>query len=114
VSVDVGGNAMRVPCYSCECDPRDARIAELEQRVRELETDALDCGNPPCGERIAELEAALAGLVAATKVHAEYHGPAAEHHRDECPEDGACTDCLFDRNICDHIEAAERALGRRK
>ena len=68
----------------------------------------------PRDARIAELEAALAGLVDATKVHAEYHGPAAGHHRDDCPEDGTCSDCLFDRNICDHIEVAERALGRRK
>ena len=29
-------NAMRVPCYSCEPDPRDARIAELETALRGL------------------------------------------------------------------------------
>ena len=95
VNVDVGGNAMRVPCYSCTPDPRDARIAELEAALAGL-VDAL----PECEDCMKTARWGLNG------------GPdfvCDEHSRPIGKE--------YPHSVLDWataVDDAERALGRRK
>lgn len=94
--------------YLVVCDGSGPELVELDDPEYQARRRA----------KVAEAEtkdarAALAALLDATTVYALYHGQAADHHRDDCPENGGCADCLIDDNTNAAIEAAERVLGRR-